>query len=161
MGDPLRLLIVDDAAFTRDSLKKLLSFQQAIQVVGEAGDGEEAILKARELQPDVILMDINMSPVDGISATRVISTELPRIVIVMMSVQGEQEYLRQAMTAGARDYLTKPFSGDELVHTLQNAYVMEAKRWQQVGSHSLHPIDKQRKGEIITVFSAKGGVGKI
>ncbi|NMB26392.1 MAG: response regulator/pilus assembly protein [Firmicutes bacterium] len=160
MGDPLRLLIVDDAAFTRDSLKKLLSFQQAIQVVGEAGDGEEAILKARELQPDVILMDINMSPVDGISATRVISTELPRIVIVMMSVQGEQEYLRQAMTAGARDYLTKPFSGDELVHTLQNAYVMEAKRWQQVGSHSLHPIDKQRKGEIITVFSAKGGVGK-
>ena len=158
MRQPLRLLIVDDAAPTRESLKTLLGFEHAIEVVGEAGDGEEAIAQARQLQPDVILMDINMSPVDGITATEVISTEMPRSVIVMMSVQGEQEYLRQAMAAGARDYLTKPFSSDELVHTLQNAYAMEAKRWLQVGTGSLQPME--HAGEVITIFSAKGGVGK-
>jgi pilus assembly protein CpaE len=154
----LRLLIADDSAPTRDSLKRLLDFEPNIEVVGEAEDGEEAITQARLLDPDVILMDINMAPVDGITATEVISTEIPRSVIVMMSVQGEQEYLRQAMAAGARDYLTKPFSGDELVHTLQNAYARESKRWQQVGARILPSQD--HKGEVITIFSAKGGVGK-
>ena len=158
MSARLRLLIADDSTPTRDSLRRLLEFEPDIEVIGEAADGEEAITQARLLHPDVILMDINMSPVDGITATEVISTEIPRSVIVMMSVQGEQEYLRQAMAAGARDYLTKPFSGDELVHTLQNAYTRESKRWQQVGARLSPPQDL--KGEVITIFSAKGGVGK-
>ena len=157
MGRRLRVLIVDDSAPTRDSLRRLLEFQQDIEVVGEAADGEEAINQARALVPDVILMDINMKPVDGITATEVISAEVPRSVIVMMSVQGEQEYLRQAMAAGARDYLTKPFGADELVNTLHNAYERESRRWLQVvpGPHL-----PERKGKVITVFSAKGGVGK-
>ncbi|NMB46824.1 MAG: response regulator/pilus assembly protein [Firmicutes bacterium] len=158
MRQRLRLLIADDSAPTRDSLKRLLDFEQDIEVVGEAADGEEAIAQARALLPDVILMDINMSPVDGITATEVISTELPRIVIVMMSVQGEQEYLRQAMAAGARDYLTKPFSGDELVHTLHNAYELESRRWLHLDKDS--SLSPDYSGKVITIFSAKGGVGK-
>lgn len=158
MGQPLRLLIVDDAAPFRETLKRLLEFEKDIEVVGEAQDGEEAIALARQLLPDVILMDINMTPVDGIAATAVISTEIPRSVIVMMSVQGEQEYLRQAMAAGARDYLTKPFSSDELIHTLRNAYLMESKRWLQASPQPAPTIE--HNGEIITIFSAKGGVGK-
>lgn len=158
MAERLRLLIADDLPPTRDSLRRLLEFEPDIEVVGEAQNGEEAITQARLLHPDVILMDINMSPVNGITATEVISTEIPHSVIVMMSVQGEQEYLRQAMAAGARDYLAKPFSGDELVHTLQNAYAREFKRWQQVSARLSSPQDHQ--GEVITIFSAKGGVGK-
>lgn len=157
MGRRLRVLIADDSAPTRESLIRLLSFHQDIEVVGEAADGEEAVDQARLLQPDVILMDINMKPVDGITATEVISTEMPRSVIVMMSVQGEQEYLRQAMAAGARDYLTKPFGADELVNTLNNAYERESRRWLQVVPGSLLP---EHQGKVITVFSAKGGVGK-
>lgn len=158
MRQRLRLLIADDSAPTRDSLRRLLDFEQDIELVGEARDGEEAIAQARLLLPDVILMDINMTPVDGITATEVISTEIPRSVIVMMSVQGEQEYLRQAMAAGARDYLTKPFSCDELVHTLKTAYERESKRWLQVAPGL--SSGKTYVGEVITIFSAKGGVGK-
>lgn len=158
MSQRLRLLIVDDSAPTRDSLRRLLEFESGIEVVGEAADGEEAIVQARTLLPDVILMDINMTPMDGITATEVISSELPHSVIVMMSIQGEQEYLRQAMAAGARDYLTKPFGGDELVHTLQNAYERESKRWFMAGTQA--SPSQVYEGEVITIFSAKGGVGK-
>ena len=157
MGRRLRVLVADDSTPTRESLRRLLSFHQDIEVVGEAADGEEAVNQARLLQPDVILMDINMKPVDGITATEVISTEIPRSVIVMMSVQGEQEYLRQAMAAGARDYLTKPFGADELVNTLHNAYERESRRWLQAAPGPPLP---EHQGKVITVFSAKGGVGK-
>ena len=157
MGRRLRVLIADDSAPTRESLRRLLEFHQDIEVVGEAADGEEAVNQARLLEPDVILMDINMKPVDGITATEVITTELPRSVIVMMSVQGEQEYLRQAMAAGARDYLTKPFGTDELINTIHNAYEREARRWLQVVPGPGFP---EHQGKVITVFSAKGGVGK-
>ncbi len=150
-------MIADDSAPTRESLRRLLEFHQDIEVVGEAADGEEAVNQARLLEPDVILMDINMKPVDGITATEVITTELPRSVIVMMSVQGEQEYLRQAMAAGARDYLTKPFGTDELINTIHNAYEREARRWLQVVPGPGFP---EHQGKVITVFSAKGGVGK-
>ena len=114
MGRRLRVLIVDDSAPTRDSLRRLLEFQQDIEVVGEAADGEEAINQARALVPDVILMDINMKPVDGITATEVISAEVPRSVIVMMSVQ-ENRSLAAGNGCRGSGYLTKPFGADELV----------------------------------------------
>lgn len=159
MQDVIRLLIADDSAATRQSLRRLLEFEKDIVVVGEAENGEAAIKQARALQPDAVLMDVNMDPVDGITATQEILTLVPRCVIVMMSVQGEQEYLRRAMAAGARDYLIKPFSADELVHTLRNAYVMESKRWQQVGSVPAMSLPSKH-GKVVSVFSAKGGVGK-
>jgi pilus assembly protein CpaE len=123
----IRLLIVDDIAETRANLRNLLMFDESVVVVGEAGNGEEAVAKALALSPDIVLMDINMPVLDGIQATERIAAEQPRIGIIILSVQGEQEYLRKAQTAGARDYLVKPPSGDELVNTIQQVFAQQKK----------------------------------
>src|SRR5688500_18399236 len=93
------VLIVDDIADTRENLSKLLMFERDIEVVGTAGSGPEALEMSRKLQPDVVLMDINMPEMDGIKAAELLSTEMPSVGIIMMSVQGEQDYLRRAMLA--------------------------------------------------------------
>jgi DNA-binding NarL/FixJ family response regulator len=104
------VLIVDDISDTRENLSKLLMFERDIEVVGTAGSGPEALEVARKLYPDVVLMDINMPEMDGIKAAELMSSDMPGIGIIMMSVQGEQDYLRRAMLAGAREFLVKPFS---------------------------------------------------
>ena len=106
--------IADDIANTREDIKRLLYFEEDINVVGEAADGQETITLAAEIKPDVILMDINMPRLDGIAATEQISVEVPESAIIIVSIQKEQDYLRRAMAAGARDYLVKPFDVDEL-----------------------------------------------
>src|SRR5690554_435280 len=121
MGEQIRVLIADDIEETRVNVARLLEFERDLAVVAQAGDGQEAVELALEHRPDCILMDINMPVLDDIAATERISMALPETVIIMMSVQGEQDYLRQAMLAGAREYLIKPFSGDELVHAVKSA----------------------------------------
>lgn len=157
MADKIRLLIVDDISETRANLCKLLTFDETFEVVGEAENGEQAISRARELNPDVILMDINMPVLDGIQATERITVELPQVGIVILSVQGEQEYLRKAMAAGARDYLTKPPSSDDLINTIRRVYESQKKRNVNRGGSDERP---QGPGKVISVFSTKGGVGK-
>lgn len=152
----IRVLVVDDIEETRQNVKKLLLFETGVQVVGEASDGDTAIAMAKRLRPDCVLMDINMPGTDGIRATELIAQELPQSVVIIMSVQGEQEYLRKAMLAGARDFLTKPFSGDDLINTIREVWEVEEKRRHSVG---VQPVQK-RRGKVIMVFSAKGGVGK-
>ena len=164
------VLIVDDIADTRENLGKLLMFERDIQVVGTAGSGPEALEQARKLQPDVVLMDINMPDMDGIKAAELMSGEMPGMGIIMMSVQGEQDYLRRAMLAGAREFLVKPFSGDDLVRSIRHVYRMEAgKRVLAMAQpapgtvvfNGQHAEDgEQRQGKILTVVSPKGGVGR-
>jgi pilus assembly protein CpaE len=105
MDDQIRVLIVDDIAETRDHLTKLLSFERDLVVVGAAASGPEAIEMAQKLLPDVVLMDINMPEMDGITATERLAPLVPTAAIVMMSVQGEADYLRRSMLAGAREFL--------------------------------------------------------
>ncbi len=158
MGEQkIKILIVDDAAETRESLKKLLSFAQGFVVAGEAENGKEAVALAKRMRPDVILMDINMPLMGGIEATEAITLEVPTSTVIIISVQGEQEYLREAMAAGARDYLIKPFSSDDLVNTIRRAYEMDAKRRARFAPA---PIAQRRAGVVVAVFSTKGGVGK-
>jgi pilus assembly protein CpaE len=157
VADQIKLLIVDDTAETRTNLHKLLLFDDQITVVGEAGNGAEAIERAREAHPDVILMDINMPVMDGIVATGRISLELPETGIIILSVQGEQEYLRKAMAAGARDYLLKPPAGDDLTQTIHQVYELQQKRKKSLAGGEATP---SRPGKLITLFSPKGGVGK-
>lgn len=156
MAAKIRVLVVDDIQATRDNIRKLLDFHPEITLAGEASSAEEAVSKAKLMQPDVILMDINMPGMDGINATGVISTEVPGASIIIMSVQGEQEYLRKAMLAGAKDYLTKPFSGDELLNAIKQVYANEQRRRKVV---AFEPRSAE-PGKIITIFSTKGGVGK-
>ncbi len=96
----IRVLITDDIAETRENLRKLLSFDTGIEVVGAAASGAEGIELAKEYNPHVILMDINMPGMDGITATEKILKEVPTAQVVMLSVQGETDYLRRAVLAG-------------------------------------------------------------
>src|SRR4030065_1822326 len=111
----IRVLIVDDFAETRENIRKLLQFESDIAVGGARRSGEEAIEMAKETKRDVILMDINMSDMDGITATEAILREVPFTQIVILSVQSEPDYMRRAMLAGARDFMVKPPSSDELI----------------------------------------------
>lgn len=122
MATKIKILIVDDTAETRKNLTKLLELEEDMVVIGEASNGEEAIACTLNLHPDVILMDINMPIMDGIQATQRLTSEAHQAAIIILSVQGEQEYLRKAMAAGARDYLTKPPSSDELVQTVRKVF---------------------------------------
>ncbi|WP_378951318.1 CpaE family protein [Pelosinus sp. sgz500959] len=150
MGEKIKILIVDDVQDIRENICKLLEFHSEVTVIGQAATAVEAIEKAKQTQPDVILMDINMPGMDGITATEIISVEVPSTNIIMMSVQGEEEYLRRAMIAGAKHYLIKPFAGDELIHAIK----------QICRDRSKNEMKNPEKGKIITVFSTKGGVGK-
>jgi len=159
----IRVLIVDDIAETRENLRKLLSFDAGIEVVGAASSGREGIQLAKEFKPHIVLMDINMPDMDGIAATEAIMREVPATQVVMLSVQGETDYLRRAMLAGARDFLTKPPSGDELMSTIRRVYEM-AKTRPVVSPPSeqktaARAVERQRAGDVVAVFSPKGGVG--
>lgn len=159
---PIRVLIVDDVENTREDIKRFLYFEEDLEVVGEAGTGEEAVELTGELKPDVVLMDINLPGMDGIAATEIISVQVPETAIIIISIQGEQEYLKKAMAAGARDYLVKPFTSTDLAETIRRASTFNRKRH----LHLVGQGEKQdvrgpvKQGKVITLFSTKGGVGK-
>ena len=155
--EKIKLVIVDDSVETRNNIKLLLSFEKRIEIIGEAENGEEAVFITREAHPDIVLMDINMPVMDGIRATEEISLSVPESTVIIMSVQGEQEYIKKAMSAGARDFLNKPFTGDELARTILKTYEIESRRREH---SSITRSYEEIKSTVITVFSTKGGVGK-
>jgi pilus assembly protein CpaE len=155
--EKIKVVIVDDTEDTRSNIKTLLSFEKRIEVIGEAENGEEALFITREARPDIVLMDINMPVMDGIRATEEITLSVPETAVIIMSVQGENEYMRKAMTAGARGFLSKPFSGDDLVRTIVRTIEIEHKRREHSGVSKESEVVKSK---VITVFSTKGGVGK-
>lgn len=163
--DKIRLLIVDDIAETRENLRKLLQFEPDIVVVGSARSGQEAIQQAVETQPDVVLMDINMPDMDGIKATELILEEVPFAQIVILSIQNEADYMRRAMLAGARDFLAKPPSGDELISTIRNVSERAKDQRKKLSAPAAEVPgqkgdDRQRPmGKLLAVYSPKGGVG--
>ena len=128
MADKIRVLIVDDISETRDHLARLLGFESDIEIVGLAESGRHAIELAASLKPDIVLMDINMPDMDGIEATEQLSATVPGASVVMMSVQGEADYLRRSMLAGAREFLVKPFSSDELTSSIRQIYAREREK---------------------------------
>ncbi len=164
-GPKIRVLIVDDIMETRENIKKLLYFEDDIEIVGAAANGREGIDLATQYLPDIVLMDINMPGVDGIAASEAISAQLPNVQVVMMSVQGEADYLRRSMLAGAREFLIKPFSGDELVNSIHRVYQLGATRRAAMPAPpptmvSAVPAPPPPKGaKIIAVLGSKGGAG--
>ena len=134
MTDRIKVLIVDDIPETRDHLSKLLGFESDIDVVGAAASGAEAIQMAVALGPDVVLMDINMPDMDGIAATEQLAVTYPTAAVVMMSVQGEADYLRRSMLAGAREFLVKPFSSDELTASIRQVWTRERDKLSRIAA---------------------------
>jgi pilus assembly protein CpaE len=184
-GPQIRLMIVDDVPDTTENVRRLLYFERDIQVIATAASGREAIAKAVHLMPDIILMDINMPDMDGLRAAQVILQQVPTRV-VMMSVQAEPEYLQRALLVGARGYLTKPFTSDQLVDTLRSAAQVQVQRpagpdmgpgapngngngngrgrvadYPAPPSPYGPPLSSSRaRQHVIAVFSGKGGVGR-
>ncbi|MCL4867918.1 MAG: response regulator [Anaerolineae bacterium] len=167
MADKIRILIVDDLPETRENVRKLLQFESDVEVIAQAGNGEQAIEMAKKHVPDVILMDINMPGIDGIGACQRITQAVPVSQIIIMSVQSESDYLRRAMLAGARDFLTKPMSGEELITAIRRVYNSRPKVSpiapqsftgpQTPGTVAAAP--QIRQGKVIAVYSPKGGIG--
>ncbi|MEW5721315.1 MAG: response regulator, partial [Chloroflexota bacterium] len=160
----IRVLIVDDITETRENVKKLLFFENDIEIVGTAANGREGVELAAKLQPDVVLMDINMPEMDGIAASEAISAQSPNVQVVMMSVQGEADYLRRSMLAGAREFLIKPFSGEELVTSIHRVYQFASTRRVVAApppttTVAAPPPPPPRAGRIIAVLGSKGGSG--
>jgi pilus assembly protein CpaE len=167
MTDQITVVIVDDIDETRDHLAKLLSFESDIQVAGSVASGLEAIALASEKSVDVVLLDINMPGMDGIATAEQLAMRAPATAIIMMSVQGEPDYLRRAMLAGAREFLVKPFSSDELAASIRQVHQRERQKMDRVASSrpaaptSAAPAAPRRgNGKVVSFFSPKGGVGR-
>ncbi|MFZ0534326.1 MAG: response regulator [Anaerolineales bacterium] len=167
--EKIRVVIVDDIAETRENIRKLLQFEPDVEVVGVARTGREAIDICKDAKPDVLLMDINMPDMDGIAATEIIRKNVPYTQIVILSIQNDPNYMRRAMLAGARDFLTKPPTIDELNSAIRRAGAMahdERLKAPQVSGAQIsrpggtHPSGSSGAGgKVITFYSPKGGSG--
>ena len=118
----IRTLVVDDHADFRRRLKEFLASEPEIEVVGEAGDAQEAILKARELQPDLVLMDVRMPGINGISATRQLKDEMPELKVLMLSLYDIDEYRKAALDSGASGYVVKIKLVQELIPAIRAVF---------------------------------------
>ena len=123
---PIRLLVVDDHALFRKGVVSLFGETRGFEVVGEAANGQEALEKARELMPDIILMDLSMPVMDGLAATRRIKEEIPYVRIVILTIQEEDQSLFEAVKSGAQGYLLKKIEPQELFETLRRVAQGEA-----------------------------------
>lgn len=133
----LNILLADDHQLFREGLSRILSTQPDFDVAGEAADGLEAIVKARQLKPDLIIMDVSMPRLDGVEATRQIKQELPEVTIVMLTVRDEDEKLFEAIKSGAQGYLLKTIRSRDLLAMLRAAVRGEAAITPQLGGRML------------------------
>ncbi len=167
----INILLVDDMPEAREGVKKLLQFEQEFKVVGTASNGREAVQQAKELRPDIVIMDINMPDMDGLEAASRITKALPETGVIMMSVQDDTDYMQRAMLAGARFFLPKPPDMDKLYSTIHSVYdqygpIREQMKRMREGSGIISPIidpdnkkRPDRAGHVIVVYSPTGGAG--
>ncbi len=137
---PIRLLLADDHALFRKGLVSLLKREEGFQVVGEAENGEEAIKKAKQLKPDLVLMDIHMPVTDGIEATRRITEMLPSTRVVILTVSEDDKDLFEGIKCGAHGYLLKKLEPEELYAMLRGVFEGEA------------PISRTTASKILNEF---------
>ncbi|HEY8760427.1 MAG TPA: response regulator transcription factor [Candidatus Dormibacteraeota bacterium] len=144
--EPIRVLIADDQALIREGLALLLGQFEELEVVGVASDGESAVAMATELRPDVVLMDIVMPGMDGVDATRQITTVLPRTQVVILSAYADDESIFAAIGAGASGYLTKDSGGEQIRRAIATV---------QAGGALLDPHVQKRLLEHVRSITAK------
>lgn len=142
-GDPLRILLVDDHALFRAGIASLLASRKGLEVVGQAVDGQEALEAARQLKPDLVLMDLHMPGVNGIEATRNIRSELPQVKVVMLTVSDRDQDLFEAIKNGAHGYLLKNLEPEELFDYLAGVSRGEA------------PLSRTMAAKILSEFASQ------
>lgn len=156
----IKLLLADDNKYTRTSIRQLLELDDAVDIVDEACNGLEVMEKVEALNPEIVLMDVNMPIMDGIETTRELTIKYPQVAVVLISINDEIQNFRQAMLAGAKEYLVKPLSAEELNQAIHQVteIIREASDNQQV---EVPPsLNRAENHKIVTVFGTKGGVGK-
>jgi len=126
MKNSIRLLVVDDHPVVRKGIRACLSRHQEMEIVGEAADGREALRLARELQPDIALMDIDMPQMNGLAATEALRRELPRVKVLILSMYSNTEYVLRILQSGARGFVLKEATTDELVHAIETVNAGDA-----------------------------------
>ena len=146
---PIRVLVVDDHALFRKGIVSLLSAEAGFEVVGEAANGREAIEKARDLMPDIVLMDLSMPEVDGLEATQRIKTELPHVRVVILTVEEADQNLFEAVKNGAQGYLLKKIEPRALFDTLRGVAQGEAS------------ISRLMAAKLMGEFSRQANRGRI
>lgn len=134
-GRRIRLLLVDDHPVVREGLRSCLAVHANLHVVGEATSGEEAIVKAARLKPDLVLMDINLPGINGLEATRQLRQIMPAVKVLILTVQGGREYVSQVARHGAQGYMLKDASPDELARA-----IVAVHHGQAVFSHQLSEV---------------------
>jgi pilus assembly protein CpaE len=171
MTEKIKVMIVDDNETTRDGTLRLLDYEDNIEIVGFAENGAIAIERVLELQPHVVLMDINMPVMNGIDATKRLQEEAPRTQVIVVSVQDDAHYLKEAFRAGAVDFVAKPITSAELTQAIQRAYdkIPDEQQLAQppttapermIGVPGYEPYMPSRLGNVVSVVGLKGGVGK-
>ena len=171
--DRVKILIADDHALVRAGLKEVLADEDTLEIIGEASDGNEAVRKARALNPDVVLMDLNMPNCDGVEATRRIYAEMPDTNVLVLTVSEKDVDLFNAIKAGARGYLLKDEAPDQIIHavhyvarggtivspamaaTLLNEFKVQQPR----AAGGVHSALSKREREVL-VLVAQGGNNK-
>lgn len=118
----INVLLVDDHQLIRSGIRRLLEASGDIQVVGEADSGEQALVRVRELNPDVVLMDIHMPGIGGLEATRKLLHHHPQVKVISLSVQRQDPYPEQLLAAGASGYLTKDCGAEEFILAIRKVY---------------------------------------
>jgi pilus assembly protein CpaE len=159
--NPIRVLAVDDSVTIRETLGLLIDAQPDMDLVGTAASGQEAVRRAAELQPDIVLMDIHMPDLDGIQATWLVSSRAPHGAVIMVTSEERIDFLQKAMSAGAQGYVLKPFgNGTQLFQTIREVHGRSAaRRMQVVGGAPIDAALRPRIGKRIAVLGPKGGVG--
>ena len=128
--EPIRILIADDHAFVREGTRRILEQETDLEVVAEAGDGDEAVKLACDLKPDVVLVDVAMPVLDGVEATRRIKAQCPAVAVLVLSAYDDDQFIFGLLEAGAAGYMLKNVRGQEIV---------EAIRAVHAGESVLHP----------------------
>ncbi|HVM48890.1 MAG TPA: response regulator transcription factor [Candidatus Acidoferrum sp.] len=163
----VRVLLADDHTVVRDGLRLLVNGQKDMRVVGEAGDGQEAIKKARELRPDVVVMDLSMPKVNGLQATERLRTEHPDLKVVALTVHEDASYLLQLCKAGAAGYVLKRSAGDDLIKAIRRVAqgenyfdatlatrALAARPADRPGKEGFRPAElSEREREILTLLA--------
>src|SRR6266508_3779806 len=144
---PLRLLLVDDHALFREGLISLLSYQDDFTVVGEAEDAESALAQAHALEPDIVLMDIELAGEDGVMATQRLKMRMPAVTVVMLTVRDDSQTLFEAIKAGAQGYLVKNVRSRELLEQLRGLARGEAAISRRIAARILEEIRGQGQGQ--------------
>jgi DNA-binding NarL/FixJ family response regulator len=141
-----RLLIADDHALVREGLRTMLSGEDGIEVIAEANDGQQALTLCRELEPDLILMDVRMPVMDGLEATRKIKAEMPKTSVMMVTMHENPDYLFEAVKAGAAGYVLKDASGERLLSAIRRTLEGESPLNQELAMQLLVRLSRESGG---------------